>query len=112
MPEYERFAERLTTNAAILEAGPTERTVQCVLLGWGDCLLIDLEPDDLRSMPGIEAPVSDQEIADTFASCSSQLDAMNAISEIQNALKREANTTVARPGTSRFRLPRSVAASI
>ena len=95
VPEYERHAERLTTAAAILEQGPTERTIQCVLFGWGDFLLIELEPDDLRATPGIAAPVSDQEIADTFVSCSTQMGALSAVYEIQTRLKLEANITVA-----------------
>lgn len=93
--EHARHATRLAEMAAAVEQGPPERLVQCVFLGWEDCLLIELEPDDLRDVPGVAAPVTNEDYADMFAQCSTQAGATRALDEIRNAFTAEAGKQIA-----------------
>ena len=81
-PQWERFITPLSEILAAIDSGPTTGGVQCILLGWGGCNIIEVNPEDLRNAPHLWRPVSDDDLAKLFDACSERHSASALLSEL------------------------------
>jgi hypothetical protein len=86
-------AARLRSYAAELKRG-AQPGIQCVLLGFGDAMLVEIEPEDIRN--GVPAqPVPNERLAELLAICATREGASRELAEIRLVLRAETGCELA-----------------
>jgi hypothetical protein len=83
-PRYGTPAQRRDV-AEIIQAGPRPG-VQCLVLGWDACVLLEIEPDDFGAVSSVVTSVSNEEIADLFDDCGTSVGAARHVTAAREAL--------------------------
>ena len=90
----EPLAGSLRYLVKLLVVAPAATGIECVLVGWGACLTVEINPEDLRAQRGMGIGFSNEDINDVITAAATQAGSLDALRKARSGL-REAGVELA-----------------